>query len=785
MIRKIRSKLRRVLPEQKGQALIPVLILLLLGSLSLPPLLSYMQTSLKSGRLYEKKTDELYAADSGIEDVLWWINNDSLESLLTEPAYSPYDFDTTWSYGLSEQINKKDTTVSIENIWIPKDVPALTKEEGETIIDSGKLVVTGNSPEVSTYQIQITFYPEAGEEDDLRIETIGIWLPLGFTYVPGSSSLEDDAFADYYSVPEVESHCGGQAIIWNFMSVPFTSFPGAGSVGSPKITEITLEYTAAEENTSPSAVSWTTTSGVSDVPLSWDAETKVFRVVSVAGGTEIEVYFVKYGLRKLGSALEGDYRAIGNSLMIDINGDSNGIRDLLLADSTTAVTDIPDDADVVAAYLYWSGWLDCDVGVIYQNSCSNFGDWDNPANDWGIRNWGGGGKSFVGHHISEAPDWHRYLALKDGVVDDLSSYEEGMVRIQWQQYEWGDLEDFDALLFQFSGDGGVTWGSMNTAFAGNIGSSPQVFSYIIPNDFLTDSFKMRFYLQGFGGGDEYCYIDNFSITFAEYAPDTSIVFEIDGNRVYFDGDGQPAQGTQALIAGGSQVLPNFDSDGDPNGFSYACFRDVTALVRTFSAKAPDPATNYPGNGSYTVGGVDGDTGNDWSYAGWSLLIVYSSVETEGHQLYLYDDFIYAHNASNIDFDGDGEAGGNITGFIVPEPIGGEEVDGNAAKMTIFVGEGDYVWWGDSLYFNGVPLSNGQNPWNNVWNSRSYGMSEDGVDIDTFEIKWSDGLLEPGDTSAQLELPTGVDSWNLVYIILSLRSETVTGGTTHYVIRSSS
>ena len=61
------------------------------------------------------------------------------------------------------------------------------------------------------------------------------------------------------------------------------------------------------------------------------------------------------------------------------------------------------------------------------------------------------------------------------------------------------------------------------------------------------------------------------------------------------------------------------------------------------------------------------------------------------------------------------------------------------------------------------------------------MSEDGVDIDTFYVTWASGLLEPGDSSAQLDLITGVDSWNLVYIILSLRSETTTGGTVHYII----
>jgi len=183
-----------------------------------------------------------------------------------------------------------------------------------------------------------------------------------------------------------------------------------------------------------------------------------------------------------------------------------------------------------------------------------------------------------------------------------------------------------------------------------------------------------------------------------------------------------------------------------------------------------------------VGGVSGDTGNQWSYAGWSLLIIYSSAETEGHQLYLYDTFMYAHNDTNIDFDDDGEPGGAITGFVVPDQIAGELY---SAQLTVFVGEGDSVWYPDSLLFNGVALSNAVSPWNNVWNSQSPGMSIDGVDIDTFSITWASGLLESGDTSAQLDLPTVDDSWNLVYIILSLRSETVTGSTTHYIIHSSS
>jgi hypothetical protein len=66
------------------------------------------------------------------------------------------------------------------------------------------------------------------------------------------------------------------------------------------------------------------------------------------------------------------------------------------------------------------------------------------------------------------------------------------------------------------------------------------------------------------------------------------------------------------------------------------------------------------------------------------------------------------------------------------------------------------------------------------------MSADGVDVDTFYVPWgnpvSTGLLRPDDTSAHIDIYTDIDIWNLVYIILSFRSKTTTGGTVTYRIR---
>ena len=62
----------------------------------------------------------------------------------------------------------------------------------------------------------------------------------------------------------------------------------------------------------------------------------------------------------------------------------------------------------------------------------------------------------------------------------------------------------DGLDFAFSADGGTTWSNNIQAFRGDIGGSAVNFSYTIPYQYLSNNFKMRFYLVGFSGSGEYC-----------------------------------------------------------------------------------------------------------------------------------------------------------------------------------------------------------------------------------------------------------------------------------------
>ena len=169
----------------------------------------------------------------------------------------------------------------------------------------------------------------------------------------------------------------------------------------------------------------------------------------------------------------------------------------------------------------------------------------------------------------------------------------------------------------------------------------------------------------------------------------------------------------------------------------------------------------------------GETGNMWSYAGWSVKTIYTSPGTLAHQMYLFDTFRYWDEHQDESF--------TVDGFLAPAGIGDED---EAVKITCFVGEGDSIYTGDNIYLNGHPLNTGgtASPADNVWNSQSTGSTADGVDLDTFIIDGSEDVIDPRADSATVRLQTGVDSWNLVYIMLSFRSDIVGSGLLSYIVK---
>jgi hypothetical protein len=708
------KSLKKLMRGEKGMALMIVLIIMLFGSLTITPVLTHISSELKIGQeVFEEKMDILYAADSGVEDALWQMENDQLNSDLfggDDPEYDEYAYYSEqhtsyeWDYVLPSSINDSSVAVTFQNVWMPKDLTALDAAEARSIIEEGKLIIVGSTSgiEETEYQIKIAFYwANETERDSLRVQKIGVWLPVGFHY-DDSCNLSGDC--DPTSV-DVEPYKSGEVVVWNFAYQPQLSvFPGGTSY--PMVKTITFHFSGPEGQKPQAALSWIDTTGVGGIDYTWDADVQIYAVTSTATDSEgtqltIDAYAATIEMRRLGAAVAGDYAAVGNTLLSHKYSSATK-RDWLLRESedTVTVADIPATATVQAAYLYWSGWIDYHFTEEY-------------TDPWGHTYWGWGEIEEL--EYPEDPTQENLIALIEEAKVNRVSF--GVA---------GAMEEFTTDQWQVAPITGVTIYE-GTWFYGC---------------FYDATDKVRQLIEDEDVGS------NGSGTYIVKHADSII-------NVHRTGEGSDTYWFDLCDAE--------STTGDKTGYPLA----------TPAHKLPYP----PGERRYQDRFMA-------AYAGWSLVIIYSSPETKGHQLYVYDiatpGFVFTLGwHSDPDFDGDGEKGGIISGFIAPDAIVEEEY---AAHLTCFVGEGDEggSYTGDTLIVEGYSLSNSQSPEDDVWNSKSPGLAVPGVDIDTFIVAYP--IIEPGKTSAEVHLPTDDDGFMLVYIILSFRSKVASGGTLSYLVR---
>ena len=911
---------------QGGQAIILVLILLVLGSLVLVPSLSLSMTALNANKGYVAQTNALYTADSGIEDGVWRIKYDFFG-----PTYDAYDYTSVYNYE-TEELNGLTADVTLQNVWIPTNVTlsglGLTSDDARDIIEGEHLVVTGSAGAIpgQPYDIKIDYDP-ADPSENLTVKSIGVWLPQGFTYTgdTDASTLDDlDPFDAAYAEGQESAAPGGSVVVWSYeFPYPlFTDFPGVSTEDDPMSMELSFTYLPPDDNPNamPTAIAWITTElddgSPSDYPVSWDVDTRIFKITSTADDTYIQAYSSKVELRQMGDAMTGEYVAIGNSLMLD-NYYPYDKRDTLLTDSTTSITSVPEDGDALLAYLYWTGWLDdshivsvlsdtgddittnwnratpsdwsqgsgeyvgentggsaaadyltldtldlssyvpgsilitwdqsSEGGALYLETCDNFTDWSAGGAWWADGRFrandnDGGTEPYL--TMTSSVDLSAYAAESLTLSMDLWEDDSNLGTSEGLDYafssdngsSWSDyasvfrndlnggsetetisipseyrtsgfrlslkligftgsdtlsvdniqvnipLSSSDGLDFAVSGDNGLTWSDSIEAFRDDVTGTNNSYEYYLPAVYTTGQFMLRFDTVGLTNGQSVS-VDNFLVR--DLPPDTDVTFEIDGEQVHFDGNGDPHAGSDPVEADSSAVLLAPTSLG---GYFYRSKTDVSRLVKTYPIDEGEE--HHTGNAAYTVGDVDGSTGNYLSHCGWSMILIYASPTTAGHYLYLRDFFADNPGSTNLDFDKDGVAGGDITNFVVPEPIRnkqGDIIESIAARITCFVGEGDSNYSGDSLEITGqqsgssLYLSNSASPYNNVWNGASPDMSYPGIDVDTFDVEWDDGILQPGDTTLHLDMDSGTDAWTFIYLIMSVRSETLTSGTTHYLI----
>jgi cytoskeletal protein CcmA (bactofilin family) len=138
-VRKIAMK--KLVRDEKGRAMLVTLILLVFGSLILTPLLGLMSSGLVAGQVYEKKTDELYAADAGVEYAIWHLQQGG-------------GTDAT----LELTLNGKNVTVQID------ELPHECYESAVYEIISTATSVDGSRTSVTADVTNITVYYEGDKE---------------------------------------------------------------------------------------------------------------------------------------------------------------------------------------------------------------------------------------------------------------------------------------------------------------------------------------------------------------------------------------------------------------------------------------------------------------------------------------------------------------------------------------------------------------------------------------------------------------------------------------------
>jgi len=184
------KRVRHVLIDEGGKVLILTLILLVIGGLILAPLLGLMSTGLIAGQVYEKNTAELYAADAGIENGIWHL----------QQGGSPDDV-------LEFTLNGKDVTVTMNQI-----VPGQCHEPAIYEITSTATGGDGPGTTVEAHVTNIYRYVESGYLEQGEI----IWSGV---YAPGDLYLSNEAEIHGNVIVEGDLYLNSVSLIGGFVCV--------------------------------------------------------------------------------------------------------------------------------------------------------------------------------------------------------------------------------------------------------------------------------------------------------------------------------------------------------------------------------------------------------------------------------------------------------------------------------------------------------------------------------------------------------------------------------------
>jgi hypothetical protein len=643
--------------------------------------------------------------------------------------------------------------------------------------------------------------------------------------------------------PNKAAYHGGIALTWDiptpcpsFEELPRPAPLGGGSQPTdefPVKRMVTFRFSPAAE---PNGIfSWIRTTR-HDIYLSWDKASRAYEIISVATNqttgtrTAVKGYVNTSKLTGRITQVFGDARAIGNSL---IRGDPVN-RDELHTQSSAFIDSshgnaIPDGAEVEAAYLYWSGWRS-DPWDVTGYTTADLGPMVNQAVFNGVaitadrvqalpnKTSGGGNHGWSFSCFKDVtsmlePEQSADITLSPGTSPDsvtiintggydldlsitvLSGPSGGYVTVDGQAISVGNDEDFGIQGEAQIASGDVAGDYVVRLEVTSSDDEGTVDGMLIDGDSLTpepDSIDISLStIQTPPEATITKITTTATLDIANNTPDTppdpQNNITIDGTTV------SPGDVLEDIWYNSANPSDTISGAADDRSYevNIACSDGKVKVEYGSTSVILGGPGSQTTNGEYTLGLLDGnrfvtedDLGDEWSHAGWSLIVIYSHPDDDARQLFLYDDFTYVSSYANnfpagyVEFD--------IGGFLAPADFDG--------VLTCFIGEGDPHYaanWqapdGDYIELNGYKLPrtgspyddpyddpDGLNPLTNVWNGISSvpgiegSGSGEGIDVDAFWIE--EPVIDEGDSSATLKLDSGVDIWNIVYIFLAFRTD---------------
>jgi len=147
-----RNLLTHLTRRESGYAtMMAILVLLFMGAIVITPILVYMDTGLDAGRTHERRTDELYAADAGVNYATWQLQHGGLELEIGEVAGFPSE-----EFPVPININDKNVHVIVENV-----TPSEEDKPVYQITSTAESDDTDSSTTVEAYVTPFSFFDNA------------------------------------------------------------------------------------------------------------------------------------------------------------------------------------------------------------------------------------------------------------------------------------------------------------------------------------------------------------------------------------------------------------------------------------------------------------------------------------------------------------------------------------------------------------------------------------------------------------------------------------------------